>query len=79
MIALGRTDQKCSHNVSQKVKRIRRLSDFPEGPDSAWEIQKTEDKGLVLRYPLNGFNPHLSSEPPKRVPENWCCAIIVEK
>ena len=30
---------------------------FLEGPESTWEIQKTEEKAFFLRYPL--LNPHL--------------------
>ena len=32
---------------------------FPEGPNSTWKIQKTEEKGLFLKYPRICLNPHL--------------------
>ena len=35
----------------------------PEGWKSTWKIQKTEEKGLFLRYPQICLNPHLIKNP----------------
>ena len=47
---------------------------FPEGLKSTWKIQKTEEKGLFLRYPQISLNPHLLNphlRHPKNRPDLW--------
>ena len=51
MRALWSDRPNCSHNVSQKVKRIRRLSDSTSGPkqDGADRLSESPGGGVFLR------------------------------